>query len=121
MSVLEAPVRRAKPAHRTDLKDRRLLLMVRDGDAAARYQHLFKLFGAMVIPVFSAAELLAGLRAEQPDAVAYDLDMIEGDLHLIRRIRMRSRLDGGATPALALTAALPALTRRRCWPAFRAT
>ncbi len=79
--------------------------MVRDEIAAARYQHLFKLFGAMVIPVFSAPELLDQLRSERPDVIAYDLDIPDGDLHLIRRIRIRSRLEGGGTPALAMTSA----------------
>ncbi len=79
--------------------------MVRDEDAAVRYQHLFKLFGAMVIPVFSATALLDQLRAQLPDAIACDLDIPDGDLHLIRRIRMRPRLEGGDTPALAMTSA----------------
>lgn len=105
MSVIESPGGAPDLARRMDLTNRRLLLMVRDEVAAARYQHLFKLFGALVIPVFSASELLSQLRSEQPDAIACDLDIPDGDLHLIRRIRMRSRLDGGGTPALAMTSA----------------
>lgn len=41
------PGRAPDLARRTDLTNRRVLLMVRDEIAAARYQHLFKLFGAM--------------------------------------------------------------------------
>ena len=102
MSVIESSRPARTVARWTPLTNRRLLLMVRDQDAAARYEHLFKLFGATMIPVFSAAALLARLQL-QPDALACDLDILDGDLHLIRRIR--SRLEGSVTPALAMTSA----------------
>jgi CheY-like chemotaxis protein len=121
MSVLEAPVRRSSTARRSDLSGRRVLVMVRDEVAAARYVSTFKLFGAQAIPAFSADEVLAQLRLHQPDAVVCDLDNAEVGLHLIRRIRMRSRLDGGATPALAMTSALvPSLQTRAMLAGFQA-
>ena len=105
MSVIESSALARNLGRRTDLTNRRVLLMVRDQDSAARYEHLFKLFGAKVISVFSAAALFDELRTGRPDALACDLDSPDGALHLIRRIRMRSRLEGGGTPALAMTSA----------------
>lgn len=105
MSVIESSGTARNLGRRTDLTNRHLLLMVRDQGSAARYEHLFKLFGAKVISVFSTVALFEELRTGRPDALVCDLDIPDGDLHLIRRIRMRSRLEGGGTPALAMTSA----------------
>lgn len=108
MSVNYVANRSRNLAPRTDLSNRRVLLMVRDRAAALPYERMFELFGAQTISVSSATELLAQLRTQHPDAVVCDLDAPDVDLNVVRRIRMRSRLDGGATPALAMTSALAA-------------
>lgn len=97
-----------------------MLLLARDLHSIASHEHMLKLFGANVIQVTSPAELIERLRSDRPDAIAVDLDAPEAGLHLIRRIRTRSRLDGGATPALAMTSALvPQLHTRALLAGFQ--
>lgn len=90
-------------SRRTDLASVRLLLLVRDSKTALGYQNLFEVFGATVIAVFSAKDLLDTLRTERPDIIACDVDLPhESGLHLIKRVRMRTRLEGGGTPAIGM-------------------
>jgi CheY-like chemotaxis protein len=79
-----------------------LKLLVWASDAAAIGQ-LLRPWGVKVIAASSAQEVLDTLRVERVDAIACDLDAFEDGLFLVRRMRLRSRLEGGATPAIALS------------------
>jgi len=82
----------------------KLLVQLRDELATERLIRLLRPTGISVVSARSAEVLLERLRSERPDVVACDLELPDGDgMHLVRRIRMRSRLEGGATPAIALT------------------
>jgi CheY-like chemotaxis protein len=101
MTVIQGSGRVANAPRSTDLANLRLLLMVRDSASARRYHDLFEVFGVTVMPVHSATDLFKALREHHPDIVACDVDLPhETGMHLIKRIRMRSRLEGGGTPAI---------------------
>jgi CheY-like chemotaxis protein len=99
MAVIEASCR-ISGVPILDLEGLVLLAWARD---AAGLEHLLRPWGVTVLPAHSAQEVLDGLRLERPDAIACDLDGYADGLFLVRRMRMRSRLEGGATPAIAIS------------------
>ncbi|MBD1821121.1 response regulator [Cyanobacteria bacterium FACHB-DQ100] len=71
--------------------------------------------GAKVIPVASAHTALEAVRLERPDLLISDIGMPEEDgLVLIRNIRALNKAQGGAIPAIALSALEPELCQPQC-------
>jgi signal transduction histidine kinase/ActR/RegA family two-component response regulator len=85
----------------------RLRVLVVDDDADARelLATILESHGAVVLPAADARQALEKLRVERPDVLMSDIGMpgIDG-YELIRRVRALPPEQGGATPALALTA-----------------
>ena len=82
------------------------VLMADDDDQARDIvRRMLEPLGASVKTVSSAAQAYEALRAEHPDVLVSDLAMPDEDgLSLIRRVRALPAEEGGATPAIALTA-----------------
>jgi CheY-like chemotaxis protein len=82
------------------------VLVVEDyEDARTLYTLLLTMSGAQVTAVGSVAEALEALERTRFDAIASDVNMPEADgYELIRRLRALAPEDGGATPAVAVTA-----------------
>ena len=74
-------------------------------DARALLKRVLEDCEAAVIVAGSAAEALVALEQHRPDIVVSDIGMPDEDGYsLIRRIRELPAPQGGATPAIALTA-----------------
>jgi hypothetical protein len=87
------------------LDDLRLLVVDDDEDACALLEVVFAESGAIVTCASSAQEALDRLGDVRPDLVISDIGMPNMDGYsLIEAIRRLPRKDGGATPAIALTA-----------------
>jgi len=70
--------------------------------------------GATVIAVSSVAEALRVIAERKPDVLVSDIGLpLQDGYDLIRRVRSLSATDGGAIPAIALTAYAHAEDRRR--------
>ncbi len=103
MAVLELS-RPTGRAPQIDLDGVKLLVVAHEPASVERLRRQLRTSGATIVAASSAQEALQLLRSERPDVVACELDLPDcHGLHLMRRIRMRSRLEGGATPAIALT------------------
>jgi signal transduction histidine kinase/CheY-like chemotaxis protein len=86
-----------------DLSGIKVLLADDDGDARETMTQVLSDSGAEVAGAASAAEALATFEAFHPDVVVSDIGMPEEDgYELIRKLRMLG--EGGAVPAIALTA-----------------
>lgn len=83
----------------------RILIVDDEADALALLRRLFEDSGATVFEASCAAEAIAILRSARPHVLVSDIGMPgESGYGLIRRIRALPAADGGATPAVALTA-----------------
>jgi PAS domain S-box-containing protein len=83
----------------------RVLTVDDDPDARELLTVLLAEYGATVLTVGSAAEILANLESFQPDVLVSDIGMPEVDGYsLIQQIRTLSPEKGGQIPAIALTA-----------------
>ena len=83
----------------------KVLIVDDEPDARALLKRLLEDKGAVVVVCTSAQEAMASLKAERPDVLVSDIGMPgEDGYSFIRRVRSQPRDDGGATPALALTA-----------------
>jgi CheY-like chemotaxis protein len=83
----------------------RVLLVEDEPSASEALMVLFKACGADARAAGSAAEALVVFATWQPDVLVSDIAMPgEDGYSLIRKIRQRSPLEGGAVPAVALTA-----------------
>jgi PAS domain S-box-containing protein len=94
--------------HPTDVQSlvgTKILLVDDERDALDLLRELLTEEGARVHAFSSAREALAGFAGVRPDVVVSDIGMPEMDgFALIQRIRALPPADGGATPAIALTA-----------------
>jgi CheY-like chemotaxis protein/anti-sigma regulatory factor (Ser/Thr protein kinase) len=113
-----APVRselaRAHPAAPTtvivrhddiDLGEIRVLVVEDEADARELIKRVLIQCGADVLVAAGAVEALERLKDYRPDVIVSDIGMPETDgYEFIRRVRRLSPLDGGKTPAIALTA-----------------
>jgi len=82
-----------------------VLMVDDDPDARLMIQRLLEDRGARVRIAGSVAEALDKMREEKPDLVVTDIGMpIEDGYVLIRKIRALQPSEGGAVPAIALTA-----------------
>jgi CheY-like chemotaxis protein len=105
MAVHESS-RASVPVPRLELEGIKVLVVGRDGATVARFERVLGGAGAVVVAAHSAGDALAVLRDQRPDLIACEIGRPDcNGLQLMRCVRMRSRLEGGATPALALTAA----------------
>jgi CheY-like chemotaxis protein len=83
----------------------RVLIVDDEGDARDLVARLLEDAGAQVRAVASGAEALDALREERPDLLVSDIGMPGMDgFELIRRVRELPLAEGGAIPAIALTA-----------------
>ncbi|MEJ6480836.1 PAS domain-containing protein [Nostoc punctiforme UO1] len=83
----------------------RVLTVDDDSDARELLTALLAEYGAQVLTVASATEVLANLESFQPDVLVSDIGMPEVDGYsLIQQIRALTPEKGGQIPAIALTA-----------------
>ncbi|MBE8985677.1 PAS domain-containing protein [Nostoc sp. LEGE 12450] len=83
----------------------RVLTVDDDSDARELLTVLLAEYGAQVLTVASATEVLANLESFQPDVLVSDIGMPEVDgYNLIQQIRALTPEKGGQIPAIALTA-----------------
>jgi CheY-like chemotaxis protein/nitrogen-specific signal transduction histidine kinase len=88
-----------------DLTGVRILTVDDEPDARELLTILLTQYGAEVLTVTSAAEVLEALESFQPDALVSDIGMPEVDGYtLIKQIRALPPEKGGQIPAIALTA-----------------
>ncbi len=93
------------PQQALDLTGIRVLTVDDDPDARELLTVLLAQYGAEVLTVDSAAEVLANLESFQPDVLVSDIGMPEVDGYsLIKQIRTLTPEKGGQIPAIALTA-----------------
>ena len=92
----------------------RILVVDNHADARAAITAVLEECGADVFPVASASAALEKLPELHPDVMVSDISMPEMDGRgLIHRIRELDTAEGGATPAVALTAYYSATDRTR--------
>ncbi|MGG6239738.1 PAS domain S-box protein [Nodosilinea sp. AN01ver1] len=88
-----------------DLRGIRVLAVDDDPDARELLTVLLTQFGADVLTVTSAAEVLACVESFQPDVLVSDIGMPEVDGYtLLQQLRALPAIKGGQVPAIALTA-----------------
>jgi CheY-like chemotaxis protein/anti-sigma regulatory factor (Ser/Thr protein kinase) len=88
-----------------DLSKIRILIVDDEPDARELLTVILTQYGADVLTVDSAAEVLANLETFQPDVLVSDIGMPEVDGYtLIQQIRTLPPENGGQLPAIALTA-----------------
>ncbi|MBN3898275.1 MAG: response regulator [Nostoc sp. NOS(2021)] len=93
------------PQQALELTGIRVLTVDDDADARELLTVLLAEYGAKVLTVASAAEVLANLESFQPDVLVSDIGMPEVDGYtLIQQIRTLTPEKGGQIPAIALTA-----------------
>jgi CheY-like chemotaxis protein len=103
------PPHRARDAVSTGarplLEGLRVVLVDDDPDARDLLTTVLLQRAAQVFPAESASEALMLLKRELPDVLISDIAMPEEDGYmLIRRVRALPELEGGCTPAIAVTA-----------------
>ncbi|MBE9114252.1 response regulator, partial [Nodosilinea sp. LEGE 07298] len=88
----------------TPLNDIRVLIVDDHADTLELLATLLSQYGAIVLAVNSAAEVMEGLESFQPDVLVSDIGMPGTDGHsLIQGIRALPPDKGGQVPALAFT------------------
>ncbi|RCJ41375.1 histidine kinase [Nostoc punctiforme NIES-2108] len=93
------------PQPALELTGIRVLTVDDDADARELLTVLLAEYGAKVLTVSSAAQVLANLESFQPDVLVSDIGMPEVDGYsLIQQIRALTAEKGGEIPAIALTA-----------------
>jgi CheY-like chemotaxis protein len=99
------PAAVAVAAARTNLSGIRVLLVDDEPDAREVVSEILKRCGGDVATAGSARDALAALKAGGVDVLVSDIAMPDEDgYHLIRSLRALPPDEGGATPAIALTA-----------------
>jgi CheY-like chemotaxis protein len=97
-----------------DLSGVTVMVVDDEADAIALVQRIMESCGATVHACTSATQCLAALPGLRPDVLVTDIGMPEMDgFTLIERIRGLPRDQGGATPAVALTAFASSEDRRQ--------
>ncbi|MBH8572235.1 response regulator [Nostocaceae cyanobacterium CENA369] len=93
------------PQQALDLTGIRVLTVDDRPDVRELLTELLALYGAEILTVASAAEVLANLESFQPDVLVSDIGMPEVDGYtLLQQIRTLPPEKGGQIPAIALTA-----------------
>jgi PAS domain S-box-containing protein len=97
-----------------DLTGVKALIVDDEPDACALVQRLLEANHAIVVAAQSAAQALELLRKERPDVLLSDIGMPgEDGYQLLKKVRELPASEGGATPAVALTAFARSEDRRR--------
>ncbi|WP_052049677.1 PAS domain S-box protein [Leptolyngbya sp. KIOST-1] len=101
----DCPRPQVRPQFALDLTGLRVLAVDDDPDARELLSTLLSHYGAEVLLVDSAAQVLAKLASFQPDLLISDIGMPEVDgCSLIQQVRALPAEQGGQIPAIALTA-----------------
>ncbi|MGE5660062.1 MAG: PAS domain S-box protein, partial [Actinomycetota bacterium] len=101
----EVPPLEQHPLQDLDLTGVRVLAVDDEPDARDLLAMVLTVYGAEVLTVTSAAEVLAALGSFQPDVLVSDIGMPDIDGYcLIQHIRALPAEKGGGIPAIALTA-----------------
>ncbi|HMI86943.1 MAG TPA: ATP-binding protein, partial [Polyangiaceae bacterium] len=109
------PRQDAPPRSVPRLPATRVLIVDDDADAVELVHELLTSAGAVVQTAHSAAEALQRLAPFRPDVLVSDIGMPEMDgFALIRQVRSLDPSQGGATPAVALTAYASSNDAARC-------
>jgi len=96
------------------LEDVRLLLVDDEVDTLELFAQILADTGAEIITAASAAEAMVQFEQRRPDVLICDIEMPGEDGYtLMRRLRDLAAEDGGAVPALAVTAYGRAEDRQR--------
>jgi CheY-like chemotaxis protein len=91
-----------------------VLVVDDDADARGLLRSVLEAFGAQVEAVALASEALEALARGRPHVLVSDIGMPGTDgYELIRQVRQLGAAEGGATPAIALTAFARSEDRRR--------
>jgi PAS domain S-box-containing protein len=86
-------------------RDKRVVVVDDDADAVGLIAELLEQAGARVATATSASTAFAEIRRAPPDVLVSDIGMPDEDgFSLVRRVRALAPGEGGATPAVALTA-----------------
>jgi CheY-like chemotaxis protein len=87
------------------LRDMHVLVVDDEPDARTLMQAALRQFGAEVLTASSVEEALAAIERDRPDVLVSDIGMPHEDgFSLIRRLRAMPAAQGGAIPAIAVTA-----------------
>jgi signal transduction histidine kinase/CheY-like chemotaxis protein len=87
------------------LRDLKILIVDDNSDVRSLVGALLRASGAGVFAAASASEALQSLKQIRPDILVSDIGMPDEDGYvLIRKVRALTSHEGGATPAVALTA-----------------
>ena len=96
------------------LRGLRVLTVDDEPDAREIVSAVLAACGSIVVAAASVDDAMIAFERERPDVVLSDIGMPDADgYELIRRIRSRTRGEGGATPAACLTGYASAEDRRR--------
>ncbi|MDX6694653.1 MAG: hypothetical protein QOF02_2256 [Blastocatellia bacterium] len=113
-SELHSPPGNVAPLRTTLLAGLRVLIVDDQEDARELVSMVLSQAGAETIIAGSAAAALAALKQAKPDVLISDIGMPDEDgFMFISRIRTLSAQEGGAIPAIALTAYATAADRER--------
>jgi CheY-like chemotaxis protein len=92
----------------------RILLVEDDVDQLTILSQVLSAAGAAVDVATTAHDAMQALSKRVPDVIVSDINMPHCDgYHLLRMVRARAREQGGATPAIALTARATLADRTR--------
>jgi CheY-like chemotaxis protein/anti-sigma regulatory factor (Ser/Thr protein kinase) len=98
-----------------DLTGIRVLTIDDEADVRNLFSVLLNAYGAEVLSVASAAEVLASLESFQPDVLISDIGMPEVDGYtLLQQVRSLPPAKGGQIPAIAMTAYAREEDHQRC-------
>ena len=112
--ALRSAASRETVPQEVSLRGIRILVVEDDADGAESVRRILESYGATVLVTTSAQEALASLRTARPDILISDIGLPEIDgYQLLERIRQHDSKDGGAIPAIALTAFAGTDDRRR--------
>ncbi|WP_242046080.1 MULTISPECIES: PAS domain-containing protein [Calothrix] len=109
LPLLDIDLQKSQPCQSTkqpaDITGVRILLVDDEPDTRELCSTLLTQYGAEVLTVTSATEVLAALESFQPNVLVSDIGMPEVDGYtLIQKIRSLPNEKGGQIPAIALTA-----------------
>jgi CheY-like chemotaxis protein len=100
-----APLHQSEPLPEVSPANVHVLVVDDDGDARDLVQRLLQMAGATVSMAGSASEAMERILAERPDVLVCDIGMPGEDGYtFIRRLRSIEETQGGALPAVALSA-----------------
>ena len=112
--ALQSTAARETITQLASLEGSRVLLVEDERDSADFLRQILEGYGATVVVALSGQEALESLRTGRPDILISDIGLPEMDgYQLLVRIRQLDAKDGGAIPAIALTAFAGPDDRRR--------